>query len=359
VFCLTKGVQGDHQTSMGLAFSVEKLVSVLLSDSFMQDDSAQFHRVKEFALFFPVRHKLPNFKLHVLGFLSGPEFQSLCDYSTRVPTKAKPHKDLTPAGCAVLKEYTSGKHWSCTRVNLSLALDVLQGTWANYAKKLKAVIGWQTPKWSGITVRGALHSPLEIFVMCLKKIFYLPSFTSTSRRQDTPFWNPYKEGAKPDKNWQNVIFEIDSRVYPNFTTIIQTNQSEYDESESLLSCYNIYRWVGYKIRPTDGAMVIRLLIEDYQLYQDGEKIRGAIPAISEEWMGERGVLYQERCQPPKMLAGNFTKLVDSYQRHNPEISWLNSEYESAENVPGEELDNFALEALLVKQAERRAELGEQ
>jgi len=152
VFCLTKGGDGPEQTSVGYAHKIEALVSLLLSDQFIQNDSPAFHGLKYLASFFPVRHKLPNYLKNCTGMLSPAEFRPLVRYEeTRNPSKQFPHKMLTKEGEKIIYEYTSGTNWSCSRLNLSLAIDVIQGEYVLKTSPTRLVINIITTTTTIIT----------------------------------------------------------------------------------------------------------------------------------------------------------------------------------------------------------------
>lgn len=263
-----------------------------------------------------------------------------------------------------------------------LAVDMIKGKWAQYAKELKSCIGWQTPKYSGLVFRGALHSPLEIFMMSFKRRFYIPSFTSTSMYPETMILEPCPDDPDPKRGYQNVIFEIDTSEYPNFSTIILPHQSPYNEKECLLSCYNIFSWQGFRInkwvhpktKVVYNMPVVSLKVEDYENYHDLENkcIVGPSGSVPEKWMSKRGDNVRSRNATPERMALVLQELWESYDRNfgnsmddqtkkmiDPyPLSWLNASFavnptllEHHQTRPP--LDNQALIDLLKEQALQR------
>jgi hypothetical protein len=162
-----------------------------------------------------------------------------------------------------------------------------QQQYAHYVGELKACLGWQTPKWSGLAWRGALHSPVELFMMATKGtfvapqhspllgIFFIPSFVSTSISPKCIIFDRFKRRDYDEeiktgmpKGHQNCIFEFDTSEWPDFSSLLlDPSQAEYCETEreNLLSCYNVYEWVGYQMIKYNGkeAPLIRLKIRNY------------------------------------------------------------------------------------------------
>jgi len=222
---------------------------------------------------------------------------------------------------------------------------MIKDQWASYAKDLKSCIGWQTPKYSGKVYRGALHSPMEIFMMSFKHYFYIPSFTSTATSPEKMILTPFPKDPKPNTGYQNVIFEIDTTEFPNFSTIILPGQTDFDESESLLSCYNIFSWQGFRVNRWENPQanvvhyipVISLNIEDYVFNHDLDKqcIIGPVVAVNEKWMGGKGETVMTRMMTSETLIQNVASLWDSYDRHfgskshvvDPyPLTWLNTSF---------------------------------
>lgn len=85
-------------------------------------------------------------------------------------------------------------------------------------------------------------------MMAFKKKFYIPSFVSTTWNPKSVFYEPFPQTDKDySKSYQNIFIEIDLTEYPNRSTLLRSNQSVMtDDDEVLLSCYNIYEYVGYR-----------------------------------------------------------------------------------------------------------------
>jgi len=80
-------------------------------------------------------------------------------------------------------KYTSESGWYCTKINLFLACDsdsLKEELHSKYVRDLKICVDYKKMKVSQICFRGADFSPLEILTMQAKKMFFIPSFVSTS-----------------------------------------------------------------------------------------------------------------------------------------------------------------------------------
>lgn len=246
-------------------------------------------------------------------------------------------KLLTAAGNEIIRQYTTKENWWCTRINLLLATDLLTDEhpeYADFAKQLKCCIGWQTPKWKGYVYRGALHCPLELFVFAFKRRFYIPSFTSSSIDPNALFANAWFDGA-PAGNFQNVKFEINTSEYPNFTTIIKDEQTKYkSEKECLISCYNIFEWVGYRFEK--GWPIVTLKILNYERYNDSvdQLIKeGTTAELPLTWMEKKGEIPRSRKMTPAQLNYNLCSLFRSYQKNYGKMEWLNADFGPEEGLP--------------------------
>lgn len=167
--------------------------------------------------------------------------------------------------------WTAKETQFCTRVNIWLGLDYnldkidktnkLQ--YSEYIRELKCCIGWQKPKHSGLVYRGLSLSCLEIYTYKFKKIFYFPTFLSTSTNKEVATQSPFKG---------NVLLIIDTSSYNNFTTLIQDKQTKYpEENECLISCYNIFELIDISyngIFTKDPYVTIKLKIINYDKNND-------------------------------------------------------------------------------------------
>ncbi len=106
-----------------------------------------------------------------------------------------------------------------------------------------------------IIVVGADMSPSEIQAYETKEIFFIPSFTSTSKSM------PFKG--------KNTLFHIEiSPEWSKFCMEIQTQHTKYDEEEIIFSCYNLYRYI--KTEKSNGQRIIKLQLMNYEKYFDCE-----------------------------------------------------------------------------------------
>ena len=99
-------------------------------------------------------------------------------------------------------------------------------------------------------------SPSEIEAYETKKIFFIPSFTSTSKSM------PFKG--------KNTLFHIEiSPEWSKFCMEIQPEHTEYaDEEEILFSCYNLYRY--RRTEKSNRQRIIKLHLLNYDKYFDYE-----------------------------------------------------------------------------------------
>lgn len=218
-------------------------------------------------------------------------------------------------------------------------------------------------------------------MMAFKKCFYTPAFTSTSIDPDLiefDAWDDVKQTADRENNiwkaYHNVILEIDTSEFPNFTTILQLNQTDeyYTKRECLISCYNIFEWVGYrrakifvdidtKNEREIEVPVISLRVVDYVSTNDLEKhcVKGPSSPIPEEWIQKRGSVLKSRESEPEQIHGNFQELCASYARNGGKqypLDWLNAEWDKIDPAlrkVGEELDGKQFRALEEKQEQKR------
>lgn len=328
---LTKKGGSDKDTCYGVLRSIDPLCKLISDPDFYNNDSSTFQSLKSFTVFFPIRQKLPNFVKMCMGFVDDSERNRLVKFQ-QWKTFMTEEKQLTSEGHKVVRSYTSERKWWCTRINLLLAADMLDSAHPEYSifvKQLKCCIGWQTPKFKGYVYRGALHSPLEIFVFAFKRRFYIPSFTSSSVYPERCFYTPWKEGISKGKyNHQNVKFEINTSEFPDFTTLIQKEQTEHkSEMECLISCYNIFEWSGYRYE--NGVPIVTLKILDYNKFNDTKNnkiINGTTTDLPTEWMTKRGDVPRSREMTPTQFNYNLKELFQSYQSAHGKMAWLNADF---------------------------------
>src|SRR5579872_3886731 len=326
------GAASEQKTSYVATLDINALQELIESKEFENIDSPEFHKIKSLVGFIVVRSKLKNYLANVNGFMD--DFNNFAMRESL--SIVQPNKRLTEQGRQIMRKYTTGKNWYCTRVNLLLATDLIKGEHATYAKQLKACIGWQTPKYVGKVYRGVLLTVCEIFYMAYKKTFYMPSFTSAAIHPEKMIFNVFPEIPKPYTGYQNVIFEIDTSEFPNFSTLIQPDQTDFDESECLMSCYNIYTWKGlrvikYKHKDTqiiDDIPVISLKLENYNLVHDldTQTVKGDHNQLDSKIISRKGEIVHNRNIRPKTLLWNLNELIKSYNNHYGDtypLTWLN------------------------------------
>jgi len=224
--------------------------------------------------YLPLRKKGHFYVEVCMGNLNTEEFNWLKENST-----------------AIFKLYTSEPGWFCSKINLLMASDsalLEKGTTAVNAPK-NTQEQYKSEKWVPLNILGSPHityglyvrflkcaigllskeqrmnknpppnmnihavntvwrgldlSPIEILTYGFKKIFYIPSFVSTSI-------DPKK--AFEDKN---TTIEIDISEFKEYLCLIGKEQSIFftSERECLISCYNIYEYIGYE----NGTLKLKL-----------------------------------------------------------------------------------------------------
>lgn len=241
----------DNITHISTINDFSQYEQILANDN-INDNT--FHILKEICSFFPVRTKGKRYQKHCMGL-----------YHKELRDKIVKEHNINQ----ILRRYTSEGNWFCTRINIYLALDAEPLTkYSDYIKELKCCIGWQKPKHSGLCYRGARMCATEIGTYMFKECFYIPSFTSTSTVKSVAL-NNFKG---------NTLFEIDTSEFNNFTTLIKPEQTKYTaESENLISCYNVYQYIGYTYDPNDTYVTLKLKLVNYDLANDIEthSIKGA------------------------------------------------------------------------------------
>lgn len=371
---LVAGTFDDRKTSHMVSITAN------LEDLLKQGDK-NVKGIKAMTSFLPVRQKLPNFVAYVLGFLEKDVFRGLVDYDTK-DTNTHPNKVLKAEGVKVIQQFTGhcpdADPMRAVLVNLYLSTDsILPENLADYAKKLKGCIGWQTPKYRGKVYRAACHSPIEIFMMAWKHYFYLPSFIATTCDPSSINFEPIKEGAT---EWHNVLFEIDTHDFPNFTTLLNPDETPnyYTQKTSLISCYNIFQWVGYKrvkiltavATPDEKEIevpLIQLKIVDYVEQNDVSEHRircSTTDQINQKWFMDHGTKLPSRNgrnQTPESFHEHFRDVHTSFMapkwNHKPIVDF-NADWDSVIDwdtitEEGEAVDGAKLKALEVEQEKAR------
>lgn len=217
----------------------------------------------------------------------------------------------------IIRKYTSDSTDFFARLNILLALDYnlhevdksLNIQYGEYIKQLKCCIGWQKPKYSGVVYRGTNMTPLELFTCLFKDIFYIPSFTSTSIKKDVALGPDFKG---------NVLMEIDLKDFNLFSTIIQKQQSDYNESECLLSCYNIYKFVSLTLKKgSPSYIILRIKTLNYIEWNDMENhnIKGVEHGdFPLKYLKSGSQLTRSRNLSPEKLHEVFIQLCDDHHK---------------------------------------------
>lgn len=354
------GSGGNTVVGMATSLAQKEMKELFADTAFWQLNSNKFHVLKEKASsFFPIRCKLSAFIDNVWN-----PYGWLPDFNSYIVRGSGQEKYLTQRGLEVLKRYTSEENWFCTRINLLLVTDKIRDMnngdpkqqYAHYVGELKACIGWQTPKWQGLVWRGALHSPVELFMMAIKGTFFIPSFVSTSISPKNIIWDAY-DADKVEKEkrqglklgHQNCIFEIDTSEWPDFSTLLlDPAHSEYcdTERENLISCYNVYQWVGYQLIKYKGEVtpLVRLKLVHYNKIMDfqTQSVKTHHFPVDASWIEKRGEGYLQRSWSPKQLHRKFMYLRERFmlacQREKSTIPAAFMEKASEEHVAAGFLD---------------------
>ncbi|CAM4865394.1 unnamed protein product [Rotaria socialis] len=154
-----------------------------------------------------------------------------------------------------VREYTSGPGWYCTDINMALATDSPKlADYGKYIKQLKYSIGMSPMHFSGIVFRGVDLSAAEITAYEKAGLFFIPSFTSTSKSK--PF------------SGKNTVLHIEiSPQWSKFCMEIEPKHTKYShEEEILFSCYNLYEYV--RTEKSNNQRIIKLNLKNYEKYYD-------------------------------------------------------------------------------------------
>lgn len=167
--------------------------------------------------FLPMQEKGPNFQKFCCGLMK----------PTELPTSPPPHSDI-------IRKYTAGEQFYCSKLNMALACDEPQWLRSHgmYIRHLKHVIGKFGNFEGGMLYRGVDLSPKEMKAMIRMQEFYFPSFTSTSKSRQKSFagltTHIFVIDATNPKPWAIDVAKI-------------PGASPYDEDEVLLNCYTCFR----------------------------------------------------------------------------------------------------------------------
>lgn len=231
------GAKSDNIVSFLGVIANYQQINEILKNIHLPGYQLAFNELRFSCSFFPIRQKAQNYVQRCIKvFFSDDQIRAMKD--------------------SVFRTYTTNPNWYCTTLNISLALDLDLTQHYDYINKLKACIAYQKPKAPPMVYRGLYMSALELFFYWQKDIFYIPSFTSSSTDRKKAF-----DG--------NVLIEIDTSRFNDFTTLIQNGQSGYDESECLISAYNIYQF--YSLTLENDKVILRLMLLPYEDYNDKYK----------------------------------------------------------------------------------------
>lgn len=168
-----------------------------------------------------VAEKLPNYMHRCTGWLTGSDVPS---YAQMVD---------------IVRMYTGGADWFCSKVNIALACDYQPGiqTHHMYIRQLKYCCG-KMKGWKGPLFRGIDLSDLELDEMKKLKRFYLPSFTSASKDKNKAFSKTHVLVLEcSDASWTIEMTEELSKYHAA-------------EQEVLISCYTLFEFISH-----DGKFV--------------------------------------------------------------------------------------------------------
>lgn len=210
----------------------------------------------------------------------------------------------------VISQYTENKNYVHTILNFALNAHILDALPAltPAIRNLRNAIIEQGPKYKGLVYRGSIASPMEITMMVHKKIFFIPSFVSTSMDEDSCYWNPLSGPDPAGKH--NVKFVIDTSEFPDHSTIIQDHQSPYKEKECLLACYNLYEYQRHEYTEADQTFRVYLKVKNPHNYvpQIDEELENDLP----NWLRKRpGV---DKTYDSRALSYHVQTYVDSLNR---------------------------------------------
>jgi hypothetical protein len=207
---------------------------------------------KEIVEFFPVVRKGDNYLKYCIGWLSDRE------------------KPDSITQC--FKRYTTEKGWFCSKINTTLASDspTLEEH-GQYIKQLKYCIGISKMNFSGTVFRGNYTNsshffPVDASILFIgqgmttdevaeyekKQIFFIPSFTSTSKTEAKAFH-------------KNVLIHIEiPHEWSKFCAEITSEFTSYPEEEILLSCYNLYQYC--RTEKSNGKRILKLQLLNYETH---------------------------------------------------------------------------------------------
>jgi hypothetical protein len=272
------------------------------------------------------------------------ELGQLVEYKTKDPAHGD-NRTLTEDGKHMLKRYHTGKLLLYamfltkkepllrTRTNLLLSTDLVSGESSDFIRKLRAAIKWQTPKWQGKVYVGTGQSALEVFMMAFKNHFQIPSFIAASIDPHVLIEHWSKKGE--DGYNQNLIYEIDLSNFPNYSTIV-------DDDHCLLTCYNNFRWEGYRLVPAkiDGqdvnVPVITLTVEGSYDPKEFDADGKPVPRPSLDWINKSDNELVSCDVDSRIFNAKLKELCDAYNTHHATdfpMPWLNADFDHTNSSP--------------------------
>lgn len=221
--------EGGGSTPLAEPYHIEEFRAILDSKEKWSTTFKDLLTLRDYFHCFPVRRLLKGYSESLAQF-SGNVNSEFFDEKT--PTK------LSPAGEKVIGRYINSTQGESMRLDMMLAFDAVNHDAAisKWAQELRACVNHRSPKYSGKIFRVALNTPYEIFMMRHKLRFVLTSFV-------TAYIDPNSITFKSG-DVLHVVYEIDTSEFPYHATLIE---QQGRKAEVLLSCYNIYQFVGYRV----------------------------------------------------------------------------------------------------------------
>lgn len=340
---------------LGSAASVDAVRYLLSQDQFWSTDNVTRQNLEHISAFTSIQTRPHDFTSYVHGFLAWDYFNTLVNYNKNLD-----NKDLWEAGKTRIRKVVNNPD-VLAKINLKLNLDILDDTDGPFAKELKSVIGWQTPKWRGKVYVPALLMPMEVFMMAHKKVFFMPQFIMAYHNWSDMGLDLYSDDAADayiTNNRHNVVFEIDTTEFPNFTTMIQHDEGGIaGKPRSLLSCLNAFAWLG--LRKVDlgskEIAVISLKIVDNALVSTEGKISLQPVTVPYAWVKTKGRVQYSRAASAKVLLHNTKTLFTSFTSKESDnnfvklSTWANYDFDKSHAIPegmtGYEIDGKNFETL--------------
>lgn len=207
------------------------------------------------------------------------------------------------------------------QVDIALTTDLIKDEVVDFVRKLRACVKWQTPKWQGKVYVAARHSPVELLTMVFKSHFQLPTFVLASL-------NPESVLTWSASDNYNVVFEIDISSFPSYSTIVPDNKC-------LLTCYNNYRWTGYKLvnATVDGQQVavplVSLSVEGTYNYSEYGGEGHPVRRVPLDWTRKDASAW-DLTVSPAALNEKFRELTETFDKtcdDEHKLIWLNATFD--------------------------------